>query len=137
MTDRLMATGTGWYFLASGDDWIGPFDDRDEAAMGSDDCDDAQAEYERELPEPVRGRTGKWPRLSKTEDGCWIAWIQYVAESEKYATQTGALGRLCEVLAGKLAEAKRTPFWPTGPCRCGGWGTPTGCPGCGIRCMGG
>lgn len=80
-----------------------------------------------------------YPRLEQTKDGLWVAWIQYVAESEEYATQTGALKRLCEVLAGKLETQKQTnyPFSPRGPCDCGGWGYPTGCPGCGIRCMGG
>ena len=79
-----------------------------------------------------------WPKLHKTDDGCYIARIaDDVSETAKYATKTGALGRMCEILHAELIEAKRVPFIPTGPCTCGGWGLPTGCLGCGLRCMGG
>ena len=80
------------------------------------------------------------PKLHRTKDGCWIARIaDDIPETAKYGSREGALKALCEIMHRKLEEQHRKmyPFVPTGPCECQGWGMPTGCPGCGIYCMGG
>lgn len=75
---------------------------------------------------------------TKTDDGCHIAEFKG-RRSPKFATRNGAASWLCETLYHEMRRDSedRYPFHPTGPCRCQGWGTPTGCPGCGLRSMGG
>jgi hypothetical protein len=79
-----------------------------------------------------------YPKIDPAPKGCFTATIDGM-RTASYATREGALKRLCEMLSDKLAMTTKQlyPFKPTGPCKCGGWGEPTGCPGCGIRCMGG
>jgi hypothetical protein len=78
------------------------------------------------------------PKVTKTREGYYTAEIGS-NRTAKYTNPVSALRVLCEMLADELeaAEKQRYPWHPTGPCECGGWGTPTGCPGCNIRCMGG
>lgn len=49
--NRIKQFPDGWYFH-DGSDWVGPYDDEDEAiaCMGSNDYDDWQAEWERQNP---------------------------------------------------------------------------------------
>lgn len=80
------------------------------------------------------------PTLTRTSDNCFIAEIDGV-KTGKYSSRVGALKVLCEMLVSRTARMQglvdRLAWRPTGPCECGGWGAPTGCPGCGIRSMGG
>ncbi len=73
-----------------------------------------------------------------TDDGCHIAEFKG-RRSPKFGTRNGAANWLCEEMEKELQQSagKRYPFHPTGPCDCDGWGHPTGCPGCGLRSMGG
>jgi len=59
--------------------------------------------------------------------------------SMRYGTQEGATAGLVEHILRELEAAKRPVRKVTsGPCGvCEGWGAPTGCRECGIRCMGG
>ena len=78
------------------------------------------------------------PTIIKTSDRCFTAELDGL-KTAKYGTPVGALRVLCEMLVTKREDQRRKdwPWQPTGPCECGGWGEPTGCPGCGIKCMGG
>lgn len=76
------------------------------------------------------------PALEETPDECFIASLDRF-RTPKYASEVAALRVLCEMIDKARQDAEAVPFTPTGPCRCSGWGTPTGCPGCGTRSMGG
>ena len=76
-----------------------------------------------------------YPKL--VEDGdCFRATVgEY--RTAKYVSKEGALKALCERIGKDLETALIPPFVATGPCNCEGWGSPAGCRGCGLRCMGG
>ncbi len=78
------------------------------------------------------------PKITKTPDRCYTASLDGL-KTAKYTNPVSALRVLCEMLSDRAAAIKeaRYPWQATGPCECGGWGMPTGCPGCGTRCMGG
>lgn len=77
---------------------------------------------------------------TKTSDGCHVASIENY-QTPKYGSREGALTDLCEHLLRQMKLDVEPPWkkWSGLPaeCRCGGWGAPTGCRGCGLRCMGG
>lgn len=50
MESRIRQDAEGWWFKDQSAEWVGPYDDEDEAqgSMSSSDADDAQAKWERE-----------------------------------------------------------------------------------------